>query len=253
LDRLTGKPLFDMEERAVPASKVPGEQAFPRQPFPLKPPPFARQGMRRDELTNVTPESRAHCAGLLEGATLDWGGASFDPETNTLYVNSLDVGMFFRMEQRPGDALSPYRPRSLGMDHPWFWDNNRLPCQQPPWGHLTAIDLNTGEFRWRSVLGVVDALLEKGLPPTGAPNIGGSIVTAGGLVFIGATNDRRFRAFDKETGAEAWVTRLPASGHATPMTYLGPKSRKQFVVIAAGGGNRYGDRHWDALIAYTLP
>ena len=80
---------------------------------------------------------------------------------------------------------------------------NRLPCQKPPWGHLTAIDLNTGEFRWRSVLGVVDALLDKHLPPTGTSNIGGSIVTAGGLVFIGATDDSRFRAFDKENGQGA--------------------------------------------------
>ena len=91
------------------------------------------------------------------------------------------------------------------------------------------------------------------MPPTGTSNLGGSIVTAGGLVFIGATNDSRFRAFDKETGEELWTTRLPASAHATPMTYLGEKTKKQFVVIAAGGGNKYSEGYADELVAYTLP
>src|SRR4029079_846711 len=127
------------------------------------------------------------------------------------------------------------------------------PCQKPPWGHLTAINLDTGEFRWRTVLGVVDAVIAKALPPTGAPNLGGSVVTAGGLVFIAATNDSRFRAFDKDTGRELWVTHLPASAHAAPATYQGKKTGKQFVGIAAGGGNKYGDVFSDALIAYTLP
>jgi quinoprotein glucose dehydrogenase len=127
------------------------------------------------------------------------------------------------------------------------------PCQEPPWGHLTAIDLNTGDFRWRSVLGVVDALLDKGLPPTGTSNLGGSIVTAGGLVFIGATNDSRFRAFDKDSGKELWTTRLPASAHATPMTYRGSRSGRQFVVIAAGGGNKYNSDYSDSLVAFSLP
>jgi quinoprotein glucose dehydrogenase len=130
---------------------------------------------------------------------------------------------------------------------------DRLPCQKPPWGHLTAIDLNTGEFRWHSVLGVVDALLEKKVPPTGTSNIGGSIVTAGGLVFIGATDDSRFRAFDKDTGKELWTVRVPASAHATPMTFFSKKTRKQYVVIAAGGGNKYNDTFSDSLVAYSLP
>ena len=130
---------------------------------------------------------------------------------------------------------------------------NRYPCQKPPWGSLTAIDMDRGEFRWRSVLGVIDSLIAKGIAPTGAPNLGGSIVTAGGLVFIAATNDSRFRAFDKDSGKELWVTKLPASGHATPMTYQGAKTGKQFVVIAAGGGNAYNTTYSDALVAFTLP
>jgi quinoprotein glucose dehydrogenase len=274
-DRVTGKPLFEIEERPVPASEVPGEQAHPTQPFPLKPPPYARQAMSRDELTDVTPESRAFCEKLIDGAVLgsiytpiglkptvlfpgtnggaNWGGASFDPETYTLYVNSMDVGMVFRMVERPEGSDLPYRARGAATPNSRFWDPNLYPCQKPPWGHLTAIDLNTGEFRWRRVLGVIDELVDKGIPPTGTSNLGGSIVTAGGLVFIGATNDSRFRAFDKDTGEELWVTRLPASAHATPMTYLGPKSKRQFVVVAAGGGNKYNKIYADTLVAFALP
>jgi quinoprotein glucose dehydrogenase len=278
--RYTGKPLFDVEEKSVRLSDVPGEHVWPSQPHPLKPPPFARQAMRPDELTDVTPESQAYCKNLLGDAVLgglytplglrptllfpgadggaNWGGASFDPETFTLYVNSMDIGRLTRMVKRPEGSLITYRSQSMGSLDSRFWDPEMNPCQKPPWGHLTAIDLNTGEHRWRSVLGVVDELVEKGLPPTGTANLGGSIVTAGGLVFIAATNDRRFRAFDKDIGKELWVTRLPASGHATPMTFLGKKTGKQFVVIAAGGGNKYNDIHGaggfsDSLVAFALP
>jgi len=274
-DRVTGAPLFEIEERAVPTSEVPGEQAWPTQPFPVRPRPFARQSMTREELTDVTPESRAYCAKLVEGAVFgslftpiglkptvlfpgtnggaNWGGASFDPETRTLFVNSMDVGMMYRMVKRPEGSDVPYRQQGSGTQHSRFWDKNRYPCQKPPWGHLTAIDLDSGEFRWRSVLGVIDELVAKGLPPTGTSNIGGSIVTAGGLVFIGATNDKRFRAFDKETGKELWVARLPTSAHAAPATFLGQNTGKQFVVIAAGGGNKYNDDYSDALVAFSLP
>jgi quinoprotein glucose dehydrogenase len=274
-DRVSGKPLFDIVERPVPASEVPGEQAWPTQPVPVKPPPYARQKMTADELTDVTPESRAYCAKLLEGAVLgeiftpiglkptvlfpgtnggaNWGGASWDPETHTLYVNSMDVAMLLHMVNRPEGAQIPYRVMGSGSPNLRFWDPKLNPCQKPPWAFLTAIDLDKGEFRWRSVLGVVDELMAKGIPPTGAPNLGGSIVTAGGLVFIGATNDSRFRAFDKDTGKEVWVTKLPASAHATPITFVGRKSGKQYIVIAAGGGNKYNKVYSDSLVAFSLP
>ena len=115
------------------------------------------------------------------------------------------------------------------------------------------MDLKTGELRWQVPLGIIDALEKLGIPPTGAPNLGGSIVTAGDLVFIAATNDSRFRAFDQETGKELWITKLPASGHATPMTFMGKTTGKQFVVIAAGGGNKYNKTFSDALVAFSLP
>jgi glucose dehydrogenase len=274
-DRYSGKPLFPIEERPVPQSEIPGEQASPTQPYPLKPPPYARQTMRADELTNVTPESRDYCAKLSENAVFgsvytpiglrptivfpgtnggaNWGGASYDPETHTLYVNSMDVGMIYRMVKRPEGAVIPYRIQGMGSPNSRYWDEKRYPCQKPPWAHLTAINLDTGEFRWRNVFGVVDELLAKGIPPTGAPNIGGSIVTAGGTVFIGATNDRRFRAYDKDTGKLLWETMLPASAHATPMTCTGKKTKKQYVIIAAGGGNKYNDDYSDSLVAFSLP
>lgn len=270
--RTTGKPLFDIQETRVPASVIPGEAASPTQPIPVKPPPFARQSMTPTELTTIA-ESREFCSKLVEGAVYgslytpvgdkptvlfpgtnggtNWGGASFDPETRTLYVNSHDNGMMPRMVKRPEGSLIPYRTQ--GPPYGRFWDKNRYPCQQPPWGHLTAIDLDKGEFRWRVVLGEFEELKAKGIPQTGTSNIGGSLVTAGGVLFIAATNDSRFRAFDKDTGKELWVTPLPASGHANPMTYQGKRAGKQFVVIAAGGGNKYNDTYADELIAYALP
>ncbi len=275
LDRLTGRPLIDVEERPVEPSRIPGEQSWPTQPFPAKPPPFARQTMTWDELTDVTPESRAECLKLVESAVTgpmfrpigldytvmfpgtnggaNWGGASYDPASGLLFVNSMDVAALYRAVERPPGSKLRYRVAGRGTAGSRFWDSNLYPCQKPPWGHLTAIDLERGEFRWRVTLGVVDELVARGLAPTGTSNLGGSIVTAGGLVFIGATNDSRFRAFDKETGKELWVTRLPASAHATPLTFLGKKSGKQFVVIAAGGGNKYNQTYSDALVAFSLP
>jgi quinoprotein glucose dehydrogenase len=250
---------------------ISGERTSPTQPFPVKPPTFARQTMSLDELTDVTPESRAECQKMIEGAVTgpmfrpigpkytimfpgtnggaNWGGGSYDPSSGVLFVNSMDVGALWRMIERPEGSEIPYRTQSRGGR---FWDKNQYPCQKPPWAHLTAIDLNTGEFRWRATLGVIDELVARGIPPTGTSNLGGSIVTAGGLVFIGATNDSRFRAFDAETGKELWVTKLPASAHATPITFRG-KNGKQYVVIAAGGGNKYNTTFSDSLIAFALP
>ncbi|HEV2349975.1 MAG TPA: pyrroloquinoline quinone-dependent dehydrogenase [Terriglobia bacterium] len=275
LDRLTGKPLFPVRERPVPPSHVPGESAWPTQPFPLRPPPLSRQSLARGEITRVTPESHKYCEqtfgsilpsriftpwgtrmtldipGTLGGAT--WSGASFDPASHFLFVNANDVAAVGLMKPQPEGAPERYRRSSPWGEYARFTDPDHYPCQPPPWGTLTAINLETGEFAWRVPLGVVDALEARGVPPTGAPNLGGTIATAGGLVFIGGSNDLRFRAFDARTGRVLWETMLEASGHATPMTYLGKKTGKQFVVIAAGGGGYFSAKVSDTLDAFALP
>ena len=271
-DRVTGEPLFEIEDRPVPVSEIPGEEAWPTQPFPVKPPPVARLSITADEITDVTPESRAECLEILKDSVLgqpyqppgfkttiifpgtmggpNWGGASYDPVSNLLFVNSQDTAQVIGMMKAKEGSRLPYGPRGNAFGR--FWDSRHYPCQKPPWATLTAIDLDSGSLRWQVPLGIVEELVAKGIPPTGTSNVGGSMVTAGGLVFIAATNDRRFRAFDKETGEELWVTKLDASGHATPMTFLGPKTGKQFVVIAAGGGSRYNRGHGDLLAAFAL-
>jgi quinate dehydrogenase (quinone) len=275
LDRLSGKPLFPVEERPVPRSKVPGEVTSPTQPFPLKPPPLSRQTMDPGDLSTATPESQKYCSelfnslknegpytpygldltlifpGTLGGAT--WSGASFEPNTGYLYVNVNEVGAVGGMKPQPPNSPYAYRRSSQWGEYARFWDENQWPCQKPPWGTLNAIDLNKGEIVWKVPLGTVEELEARGITHTGALNLGGSIVTAGGLVFIGGASDSRFRAFDAATGKELWAARLEASGHATPITYEGRKNRKQYVVIAAGGGGTFSKTTSDTLAAYALP
>jgi len=148
-----------------------------------------------------------------------------------------------------GEAAQAGRPYThLGYNR--FLDPEGYPAVKPPWGTLNAIDLDAGEIRWSVPLGEVPELRRRGLAPTGTENYGGPIVTAGGLVFVGATKDERFRAFDKGTGKLLWETPLPAGGYATPATY--EKGGRQYVVIAAGGG-KMGTRSGDAYVAFALP
>jgi membrane-bound PQQ-dependent dehydrogenase (glucose/quinate/shikimate family) len=270
-NRLTGKPLFPVEERPVPGSDVPGESSWPTQPFPSKPPALVRREFHETDITTVTPESHSYCAelfhsletrgmytpyglkqtlvvpGTLGGAT--WSGGSFDPELGYLFVNVNELGAVGAMEPQTAGAPVPYRRNSKGGEYARFWDQNQWPCQKPPWGTLNAIDVNKGEIVWRVPLGLVDGL--KG--ETGSPNLGGTIATAGGLIFIGATTDSRFRGFDSRTGEQLWVTELAASAHATPITFIGKKSGKQFVVIAAGGGGYFQGKTSDEVVAFALP
>jgi len=271
LDRLTGKPLFPVEERRVPESNVPGEEAWPTQPFPLNPPPLVRQTFSENDISDVTKESHEYCAELAQSlktrgmytpygleltlvmpGTLgggNWSGASFDAASGYLFVNANEFGAVGALLPQSDGAPEKYRRGSKDGEYARFWDQNQWPCQKPPWGTLNAVDVNKGEIAWKVPLGGVRELKEK----TGTPNLGGSIVTASGLVFIGAASDSRFRAFDAKTGVEVWAIELEANANATPITFRGKKTGKQFVVIAAGGGGYFKGKVSDTLAAFALP
>ena len=251
-NRLNGKALFPIEERPVPQSSVPGEETWPTQPFPVKPPSLTRQTMTRDEISKVSAESQRYCTELFDKLTNkgpytpaglqptlmfpgyhgggNWSSASFDPTSDYLYVNMNEDGAVGQMNPQPPGSPIPFIRRGRFEEYAWFRDKNGRPCQQPPWGTLSAVNLKTGEIAWHVPLGVVDELEAKGVHNTGSQNLGGSIVTAGGLVFIAGTTDRRFRAFDSKTGNQLWETQLEANGHATPITFLGKKTGKQCSV-----------------------
>ncbi|MFL5543573.1 MAG: PQQ-binding-like beta-propeller repeat protein [Gemmatimonadaceae bacterium] len=372
-DRVSGRPLFSVEERSVPTSDLNGERAWPTQPFPLAPAAFARQSMTAADITELTPRAQAAALkrfrslrhdGLFtppsrEGSVVlpgfdgggEWGGAAVDQKTGVIYVNASDVPWIAAMREAATITPSTGAPRSgtavytaycanchgpdrrgsdrapalvdvrarlsaeqlrqviergqgfmpsfaglpeheksaviaylLGQPSPprtaprygattpasgvaamqskrvgapyefvgyerWR-DSAGYPAIKPPWGTLSAIDLNTGSYLWRIALGEHEALKAKGIPVTGTEQYGGPIVTAGGLVFIAATQDAKFRAFDKSTGKLLWETMLPAAGYATPITYS--VRGKQYVVIAAGGG-KLGTKSGDSYVAFSLP
>jgi quinoprotein glucose dehydrogenase len=292
LDRVTGAPLNRVEERPVPASEVPLERAARTQPFPVSPPPLSRMTMTAADVATVTPAIEAGCRKLMEGVQLggpylppafnrlrvqfpgnhggvNWGGMSYDPSLGYLFVNTNELGQVSGLQERPAGATGPAQARGQGNrvdpGGPYEGvpnggrfslrnegDPQQLPCQQPPWGQLTAIDVKTGTFAWRVPLGITTSLPEA-LQKTGRPGNGGTIVTAGGLVFVAATDDGRFRAFDKKTGAERWTFTLPAAAQATPITYRGRDGR-QYVVITATGGGFFGNPVTDdSVMAFAQP
>jgi quinoprotein glucose dehydrogenase len=319
LNRVTGEPVFGVEERPVPPSDVPGEKAAPTQPIPLKPPPIARVDYAADDLVTAEETNAEHAKfcralrdrggplqnagpftpfrfraegqkprttlvfpGSLGGA--NWGGTAVDPALGLVFVNTMDAGSLGWIEAVPASlsdaapvsgegtpASAPAYRRMSAVGGPLarFWWNdgppdsggNELsggerawPCQKPPWGRLLAVNAVTGDVVWQTPLGITEQLPES-KQRTGRPNIGGPIATAGGLVLIGATNDRRFRAFDSRTGEELWSTRLPLSAHAVPITYLGADG-KQYVAVAAAGAGAIDDPESpeaQVLIAWALP
>jgi len=176
------------------------------------------------------------------------GGIDRSTTRGLLFVNTLDMGQVTSLIDADGPLPVARGPVSGRFSEP----ASRLMCQQPPWGRLTAVNVHSGAIVWQSVLGVSDNLPEA-IQRTGRPNVGGSIATAAGLVFIGATDDSRFRAFDAASGRELWTAKLDASAHATPITYLG-KSGRQFVVVTATGGSFLGSPvSSDAIVAFALP
>jgi glucose dehydrogenase len=279
LNRVTGEAAFGVEERAVAKSDVPGELAFPTQPIPVKPPPIARTEYKAADLvsdSDTTPEHAAACREIVEkngvynsgpftpwayraqGAPpktalvfpgglggANWGGTAYAPQSGYVFVATQDVGALGWMESKDGslvsfDKSSPERPVGRGIFDVRI-DGVSWPCQKPPWGRLMAINATTGDVAWQTPLGITEQL-PAGRQNTGRPLVAGPIVTAGGVVFIAATDDNRFRALDARSGRELWVTTLERRGNANPITYQG-KDGKQYVAIVAT----------DTLIVYALP
>jgi quinoprotein glucose dehydrogenase len=376
LDRETGKPIFPVEERPVPVSYIPGEQASPTQPFPTQPLPYARQSMKEEDLTSYSPVAhdslvarfrRLRNEGLFtppdtRGTLMipgtrggsNWGGAAFDKETGILYVKSSDspeIDVLQRVEKTENDkASTPYfrgkaiyntyctgcHGRDRRGDPPvypsladlskrmpledartivtkgksrmpafggvlqgrvedviaFLYENKGRPSQKeadifeihsnmeaqtgsvndtatvylnitpfthfndidghpaikPPWGALNAINLNTGEYAWKTVIGNIPEWQTDSTQITGAEGYGGPIVTSGGLVFIAATRDKMFRAYDKDSGTLLWETALPAVGNATPSTYW--SGGRQFVAISVSGTEEHPGGY---VLSFALP
>jgi quinoprotein glucose dehydrogenase len=295
LDRRTGQPLTKVEERAVPASSIPGERWSRTQPFSTGMPDFAGPTLTEADMWGITPFDQLYCRikfrqaeyrgiytplrlgpsirtpGELGG--IDWGSVSVDEGRGILVVNSNLMADYDRFITRaaadkerlfisgdprkgktaPGAAMegTPYAVHWHG-----FLTGLGIPCQRPPYGFLTAVDLKTGNALWQHTLGNASNSGPFGIAlhlplPLGTPNIGGSIVTKGGVIFIAATQDKYFRAVDEKTGEVLWEVQLPAGGHATPMTYMGRDGR-QYVLINAGGSRSFGTGSSDAFIAYRL-
>ncbi len=263
LDRKTGKPVFGVKEVPVPPSTMPGEMASKTQPEPILPPALAPTLFDLSQVTNISAASRDSVLKLISGLSYGekylpptsegtvvspgywggspWSGGSFDPRTNTLFANTNNL---------PGIMSTPANYRML-VDHEGY------PGSKPPWGMLTAIDLNSGKFRWQKPLGEYKELTLRKIPQTGTPNLGGTLTTAGNLVFVGATCDQMLRAFDSRTGKILLQHPLPASAFAAPMTY--EINGHQYIVVAASGGGfgkQFGfDRGpiSDSFVCLSLP
>lgn len=285
-NRLTGEPVFGVEERPVPQSRVPGEKTSPTQPFPIKPVPLAKNSFSAADLWDRTPGHALYCKTLWEqnrgfndgpytpwdtkesGRTAvifpgaigggNWGGVSFDPERGLIFANVGNYGQWGYLVKNDSptatyryDKTTPMGP-SPGTYR--FWNpDTAWPCQKGPWGELFAISANTGDIVWRVPLGLYPELAARGIRDVGTPNLGGSIATAGGLVFIAATSDSMFRAFEAQSGKELWSFKLEVPGHSVPTTYLG-RDGKQYVAVVAGGGPYPGvTPYGDYISAFALP
>lgn len=287
LDRRSGRPIFPVQERSVPRSSVPGEDASPTQPFPPRGLRLASTApLRARRVWGLTRSDRAACRKEISGLLNDgiftppsrrgsllvpgdvggmaWGGAAVDPKTHLLYINVNDlpreVVLIPRDRYRTEAATrysgegwggGPQTGARFGMRRRFLVGPDDAPCTPPPWGTLTAVSYDSGRIAWSVPLGSWS--LPHPLPARyGSLNLGGPIATAGGLIFEGSTLDKRFRAFDASTGKLLWSAPLPYSSPATPMTYLGADGR-QYVVIASGGHAKLPSAHGEVLVAFALP
>jgi quinoprotein glucose dehydrogenase len=275
LNRVTGKPIFDIEERAVPKSDVPGEQASPTQPFPVKPEPLTQNTISRNNLYKGEPQHQSYCEHLVDDNNMKLGGPfmpialnqysisppgpagginfwgpSYDPELHLFISNTSNIFQPMRLIQREDGSYANSGP--LAGTRRFGDPDRKLLCGPTPWGELVAVNMDTGNIAYRKTLGVSDAL-PAGLQDTGRPSSGGVVLTASGLTFVGGTDDFRFRAFATATGEKLWEIRLPSSVETTPTTYLGADGRQFVTVVSTGGGLTGSAVTNDEIIAFALP
>ena len=294
LDRMTGKPLTKVEEQEIPLGSIPNEQYTRTQPRSVGMPQIGNQTLTESDMWGATPFDQLMCRisfksmrydglftvpgtdlslsfpGSLGG--LNWGGMSVDPNNRYLFVNDMRLGLWVQMipaDTRKADASNGGEAVNTGMGAvplkgtPYAVNKNRfmsplgIPCQAPPFGSLSAIDMKTRQIVWQVPVGTVQDTGPFGIKmraqmPVGMPTLGGTLATQGGLVFIAGTQDYYLRAFDSATGKEVWKARLPVGSQGGPISYVSPKTGKQYILISAGGGRQSPDRG-DYVIAYALP
>jgi quinoprotein glucose dehydrogenase len=291
LNRETGEPLYPVEERPVPQTTIAGEYSAPTQPFPTFPQPLHPYGVEPDDAWGFTFYDRQACREKIEAADYkgmftppalnrytieypgvaggqNWGGLAYDPNTHSLIMPQNYVvthNMLLPREQVPlrlldadGENYSAGDGAGYVVKHEVLLSPFGVPCVAPPWGTLLSVSLDTGRIQWEVPFGTARDMVSAlswfpFFPEMGLPSAGGPIVTDSGLVFIGAALDNYLRAFDARDGSELWRHRLPAGGQATPMTYRGAKTGRQFVVIAAGGHSTMRTKLGDTLVAFSLP
>jgi quinoprotein glucose dehydrogenase len=269
LNRVTGKPLYDVREVPVPTdTDVPGEQPWPTQPMPVAPPPLARLSYSAEDLNDLTPASKAACQKIVDDLHIvpskafqplradsavnvfpgslggvDWGGGSFDPKTGLYIVNVNALASPQQLAQQSDGTWG------MKAGYVYFQDpESGNPCQKPPWGELVAVDVNKGTIAWRKPLGDNQ---DPAFKDAGKISAGGPITTASGLTIIGATTDNKIRAFDSKNGKLLWQGELPASNYGTPMTYR-DRSGRQVVAVVATGGFSGSPPTSDAVVAFSL-
>ena len=288
LNRESGEPLAEVQELPVPQGHVPGERYAPTQPHSTGMPNIGNQTLKESDMWGATPFDQLLCRIAFKdmqhqgvftppgmGPTLqfpgslggmNWGSVSIDPISQTMFVNDMRLGlanyMIARADMKPGASgiemgAVPQEGTPFGAMRQRFLSPLGIPCQKPPFGTMTAVDLKSRQIKWQVPVGTVRDTGPLGIPmwlpiPIGMPTLGPSMATKSGLVFFAGTQDFYLRAFDSANGKEIWRSRLPVGSQGGPMSYVSPRTGRQYVVITAGGA-RQSPKRGDYVIAYALP